>query len=144
MNMNSLRPLDVISTHLRRAYPYSGLSPHRDENLKSVTKPNFTCWKLVKTPWSELLFRNSLLYVQFAVNIECAALLEHSILLLTVVISCVLLRVGPFLGVVAAPHQNVGTTLLWTIVVSVVWCTVAEKVSLRAHHCGQERVSGCT
>ena len=90
MNLNSLRPLDVISTHLRRAYPYSGLSPPQDENLESGTKPSFMCWKFVKTPWSELLFVNSLLYVQFVVNIECAALLEHSILLLTVVISCVL------------------------------------------------------
>ena len=42
------------------------------------------------------------------------------------------------MGIVAAPNRNVGTTLLGTIVVSVVWCTVAEKVSLRAHHCGQE------
>ena len=91
MKLNSLRPLDVIWTHLRRAYPYSGLSPHRDENLEIGTKTSFTCWKLVKTPLFELLLVNSLLYVQFVVNIECAALLEHSILLLTVVISCVLL-----------------------------------------------------
>ena len=50
MNLNSLRPLDVISTHLRRAYPYSTLSPHRDENLESGTKPSFTCWNLWKPP----------------------------------------------------------------------------------------------
>ena len=92
----------------------------------------------MKTPLSELPSVNSLLYVRIVANIERAALLDYSILLLQVVISCVLSRVESFLGIVAAPHRNVGTTLLWTIVVSVVWCTVAEKVSLRAHHCEQE------
>ena len=89
MNLISLRPIEVISTNLRRAYRDSGLSLHRDENLESGTKPSSTCWKPVKTPLPEFLFVNSMLYVRIVANIECAALLEHSILLLTVVISCV-------------------------------------------------------
>ena len=39
---------------------------------------------------------------------------------------------------VGAPYWKVGITLLWTTPISVVWCTVAEKVSLRAQHYGRE------
>ena len=72
------------------------------------------------------------------ISFDCAALLEHSILLLAVVICCVLQRVGPILGIIGAPYRNVGTTLSWIIVTSVIWYTGAGKMSLRAYHCGRE------
>ena len=48
-----------------------------------------------------------------------------------------------FFGIVGAPYWEVGITLPWTILISIIWCTVAEKVSLRAQHCGRESLIAC-
>ena len=69
----------------------------------------------------------------YLISIEWAALLNYSILLLEVVISCVLQRIGSFIfGTVGAPYWKVGITLPWTIPISVSWCTVAEKSELES------------
>ena len=82
---------------------------------------------LLNPPSCELLFMNWLLYVRIVASIECAAWLENGILLLIVVISCIMWRVGRFLGIIGAPYQKVATTLLWIIVVSVTWSPLQEK-----------------
>ena len=48
-----------------------------------------------------------------------------------------------FFGIVGAPYREVEITLPWTILISVIWCTVAEKVSSRAQHCGRESLIAC-
>ena len=111
---------------------------HRDENWESEGKSHIYVLGTCEKHYFELLFENALLFLGCLDSIEWTDLLEHSILLLTVVISCVLQRKESFLGAIDAPCWNVGTTLLWSFVVSVIWCTIAEKVSLRAQHCGRE------